>query len=140
MLADRPQISIANSETGQFHTSTDSGGHKGAKLVEKLEYRNGSRSASDLSAIVAELLDELREDEELQQEVRRHNVDPTQLSQESIQIEQGAAGIDPATVTLIVTFAGPPALDIWKHVLLPRIRRRWGADVVGTEGDQQRGR
>jgi hypothetical protein len=76
-------------------------------------------------------VDSLASDGVLAEEVRQKGVEPTKMARDSIQVHEGAAGLDPATVALIVAFLAPPMLDVWKHVFLPRIRRKWGDDVIG---------
>lgn len=48
-----------------------------------------------------------------------------------LTLRPSGAGFDPASVFLIVAGAMGPALskvseDVWKYVLLPRIRAKWG--------------
>jgi hypothetical protein len=102
-------------------------------MVASTRYLQGSRSAAELASILDDLRSQVPGDGELVEEIRRCGVEPSALTPDAIRIGQADAGLDPAAVTLVVTFAAPPFLDVWKHVLLPRIRRRWGIDVVGPE-------
>ncbi len=51
--------------------------------------------------------------------------------EEALSLKPSGAGFEPASVALVVTGmllhgAGRASLDIWKYVLLPRIREKWG--------------
>lgn len=43
-------------------------------------------------------------------------------------IRPSAAGI--GTVDFVLVALGPVAWDVWKHVLLPQIRERWGDNAI----------
>lgn len=96
-----------------------------------MHYESGDQLPQDLQKIVDEML--ANPDPELIADIAARGVDLHDLSQGAIEIKAAGAGLDPATVTLIVTFLGAPVLDVWKYILLPRIRRRWGIDAVGKE-------
>jgi len=62
----------------------------------------------------------------------------------AILVRSGHSGVDPATAVLLVSLAPSANLvikDLWKKIVLPRIRRRWGADAIGEEkpGEEKRG-
>lgn len=98
-----------------------------------LQYESGDRLPHDLQKIVDELL--THQDPELRVGIESFGMNPHDVRAGAIKIEAAGAGLDPATVALIVAFGAPPLVDIWKHLLLPRIRRRWGIDAVGKEID-----
>jgi hypothetical protein len=98
-------------------------------------YEGGSRTPRELQKIVTDLIESVDGDPELAADIRGRGFDPSALSVDAIQVRPAGAGLDPVTVTLIVSFLGLPARDIWKYVLLPRIRRRWGVDIIGRQLD-----
>lgn len=102
-------------------------------MADVVTYRFGSQGPGDLQRIVDDLLASIPGDPELAAEIRARNVDPDVLGASSITVSANGAGLDPATVALVIAFVAPPVIDIWKEVLLPRIRRRWGINAVGPE-------
>ena len=54
----------------------------------------------------------------------------------AIIVRAGRSGVDPGTAVLLVSLA-PSAnriiKDLWKKIVLPRIRERWGEDAIGKE-------
>lgn len=54
----------------------------------------------------------------------------------AIIVRAGTSGVDPTTAVLLVSLA-PSAnriiKDLWKKIVLPRIRERWGDDAIGEE-------
>lgn len=109
-------------------------------MTDVVTYRLGSQGPGDLQRIVDDLLASIPGDPELTGEIRARKVDPATLDAGSITVSVHGAGLDPASVALVVAFLAPPAMDIWKHVLLPRIRRRWGINAVGREIEGEAGR
>ena len=60
---------------------------------------------------------------------------------EALSIQATAASVDLATISVVVgtlaPAAGKAAWDIWKHVMLPQIRMRWG-DVAIREMQREK--
>lgn len=52
---------------------------------------------------------------------------PKELGQ-LLSIKPAGAGL--GSVDLLIGALGPVAWDVWKHVLLPQIRARWGDDAI----------
>jgi len=52
---------------------------------------------------------------------------------DSISITYGSSNLDPATATLIVTFAGPVFFDVWHRIVLPRLERALGNKSLGPQ-------
>jgi hypothetical protein len=83
---------------------------------------------------------ELRTDPELERQVIAAGLGSEEFSridkESAITIRVGTSGADPSTVVLIVALA-PTAnrvlKDLWANILLPRIKRRWGDDAVGSQ-------
>jgi hypothetical protein len=59
---------------------------------------------------------------------------------DAIIVRAGTSGVDPTSVVLLVTLAPSANLiikDLWKKIVLPRIKRRWGEDAIGEEKRSQ---
>jgi hypothetical protein len=51
-------------------------------------------------------------------------------------VQAGSSGVDPTTAVILVTLAPSANLiikDLWRKIVLPRIRKRWGDDAIGEE-------
>jgi hypothetical protein len=58
----------------------------------------------------------------------------------AIIVRAGTSGVDPTTAVLLVTLAPSANLiikDLWKKIVLPRIRKRWGENAIGEEKRSQ---
>jgi hypothetical protein len=104
---------------------------------QALHYHIGTRTADQLSEDVAEFWRTYDRDPELRGDVAKAGIDAAAIAEvdrdTSIRFSEDA-GLDPLTVTLIVTFAPVAATvtrDLWTKVILPRIERRWGNGSVG---------
>ncbi|GAA3272530.1 hypothetical protein GCM10010493_57780 [Streptomyces lavendulae subsp. grasserius] len=102
-------------------------------MNQELRYQAGVRSASELQELVTKVIADLDADPELRRELSAYGLEPSDISSDSIDVRQESAGLDPVTASLIIAFAGPPVMDVWRHILLPRLRLRFGHDVVGEE-------
>lgn len=97
-------------------------------------YTKGARSASEIKAMIDEQLAMIGQDGEIADALSQYDVEPSTLAQEgSADVRQREAGFD--VTELIIDLLGPMTYDIWKYVVLPRIMRRHGADVLGEEQD-----
>jgi hypothetical protein len=108
--------------------------------MTELVYARGTRSADEVQREVDSFWDAFEHDGELRQEVQDAGIELSELDavnrQGGITVSVRGAGLDPALVSLIVAFApavNTVAVSLWKKVLLPRIRRRYGRDAVGHE-------
>jgi hypothetical protein len=108
--------------------------------MTQLMYVRGTRSADEIQREVDKFWDELADDEELRTELASAGIDaPAVLalkSPDAIRVGVRGAGLDPTTVALVIAFA-PVAnemlVSLWKEVLLPRIRSRYGRDAIQDE-------
>jgi hypothetical protein len=110
--------------------------------AEELFYGRGELSVDQVQGEIDEFWQEFdaRTDSMLDSELRTDGIDPAGLAdvdrKTAITVHAGASGVDPTVVLIVVTLA-PSAnhivKDLWKTVLLPRIRRRWGDDAIGDE-------
>lgn len=101
-------------------------------------YEAGTRDPSEIREFVLGVLDELRDGGEALQQARDGGLDVEALVTEpvgpdEISIKAGKSGIDPISTVIIIYYARPIVLDLWRKVLLPRIEARWGATAVGRE-------
>jgi hypothetical protein len=113
----------------------------GEAVDGEIVYSRGQLSAEQIEQEIGRFWAELDESSELQAELEAkgfesaalREIDPTR----AIHVLEGSSGVDPLSVSIIIVFA-PPASntlrDVWSAVILPRIRRRWGADAVGFRG------
>lgn len=103
-----------------------------------ITYEQGARSASEVQGMIDELITEMDQDGDLAQELSNHGIESSILKQEGVaRVRQRAAGFD--ATQLIVDLLGPMTYDVWKYVILPRLARRHGADVLGQEKEQDGG-
>jgi hypothetical protein len=77
-------------------------------------HQRGTLSAAEVAEEVARILEE-------------EQAPPDSLA----AVNPESAGFDPASIALVA--AGVVARDLWKEVVLPRIKKRWGPDAVGPE-------
>lgn len=108
--------------------------------MTEILYSRGTRSADDVQREIDSFWDAFDHDDELRKEVQDAGIETSELAQVdrqgAISVRVKGAGLDPALVSLVVAFA--PAVNavvvsLWKKVILPRIRRRYGRDAVGPE-------
>jgi hypothetical protein len=111
-------------------------------VEENLTYIRGMLSAEQIQSEITRFWRELETNPELETDLKASGFDPAILShlkdKEAITLRVKTSGADPISALLIVAFA-PTAnralKDLWTTILLPRIRRRWGDDAIGNEGD-----
>jgi hypothetical protein len=99
-----------------------------------------SVTLADLEQDLDRLWPLLREDPLLLRQLSELDVDPNQLPlswRDAIAVEPRGMGIDPITTAVIVKFVVPVAtvvvIDVWRHIILPRIRKDHGSDQVKPE-------
>ncbi|GAB1646156.1 hypothetical protein [Krasilnikovia sp. MM14-A1259] len=108
--------------------------------MTELWYGRGTRTADEVQREIDNFWAELDASDELRKELADAGVDPSAVPAPdrpgAIRVSVRGAGIDPTAVALIVAFA-PAANEIlvslWKQVLLPRIRSRYGRDAIQDE-------
>ncbi|OJF14503.1 hypothetical protein [Couchioplanes caeruleus] len=104
-----------------------------------LLYVRGTRSAAEVQQEIDQFWASL-DDEQVQKELAASGIDldavPEGGRKDAIRVGVRGAGVDPTAVTLVVAFA-PVAnavlISLWKQVLLPRIRNRYGSDAIRDE-------
>jgi hypothetical protein len=108
--------------------------------MTELLYSRGTRSAEEVQREIDSFWDSLESDDDLRKEVRNAGIDDAELEgldrQEAISVSVRGAGLDPTLVSLVVAFAptvNAVIVSLWKKVILPRIRRKYGRDAVGSE-------
>jgi len=109
-------------------------------MATQVSYTRGTRSVEEIQREINSFWDQLRHDVRLREEIKDVGIDiPDDAAEDwhdAIHVEVKGAGIDPSTVALIVAFA-PSAnaivVSLWKKIILPRIRRKYGRDAVGQE-------
>ncbi|MEU9575626.1 hypothetical protein AB0D62_38570 [Streptomyces massasporeus] len=97
-------------------------------------YVKGARSASEIKTMIDEELAKIGQDGDMADAVSQYGAEPSTLARDgAANVSQRDAGFD--VTELIIDLLGPMTYDIWKYVILPRIMRRHGADVLGEEQD-----
>ena len=106
-----------------------------------LAYGRGTRSADEIQYEIERFWAELDGSDELRKELMDAGIDIASLPDQaeradSIRVSVRGAGVEPTMVALIIAFA-PVAnemlISLWKQVLLPRIRDRYGRDAIQDE-------
>uniref|UniRef100_UPI003F4987B1 hypothetical protein n=1 Tax=Actinoplanes sp. CA-084688 TaxID=3239901 RepID=UPI003F4987B1 len=108
--------------------------------MAELLYGRGRRSAAEVQREIDTFWAEVDTDDELRKELANAGIDldevPADERAGAIRVGVHGAGVDPGSVALIVAFA-PVAntvlVSLWKQVLLPRIRSRYGRDAIQDE-------
>jgi hypothetical protein len=108
--------------------------------MTQLMYARGTRSADEIQREVDKFWGELADDEQLRTEVAAAGIDAPAVLElkgpDAIRVGVRGAGLEPTAVALVIAFA-PVAnevlISLWKQVLLPRIRSRYGRDAIRDE-------
>ncbi len=108
--------------------------------MTELAYGRGTRSADEVQREIQNFWDDLDSSDELRKELADAGVDvdslPQQNRENAIRVSVRGAGVEPTAVALVIAFA-PVAnevlISLWKQVLLPRIRSRYGRDAIRDE-------
>ena len=111
---------------------------------EGITYSRGLLSAEQVQQEIAKFWAELETSSELQGELASAGISDELLRSinpsDAITVRVDSSGVDPVTVSLIITFAptvNQALKDVWNTVLLPRIRRRWGDNAINDKsGDR----
>jgi hypothetical protein len=110
--------------------------------VEQLFYARGELSADQLQSEIAQFLQALDNpgSSALEAELIAAGLDPAAVAsvdwRNAITVRTSESGADPAATVLLVALAPSVNLvvkDVWTKIVLPRIRRRWGADAIGQQ-------
>jgi hypothetical protein len=89
-----------------------------------LHYQTGLLSVTELNEAIEQLWAEARASGEL---ADQEEVPP-------ITARSAEAGFEPFTVAIVVT--GYVAKDVWKEIILPRLKDRWGPEAIGHEVEE----
>ena len=102
-------------------------------MTDELHYERGAAAPQDLEAFAREVWEEASAAGELHAEIRDGDF--------PYEIGVSGSGIVVSGTALVVGFAstqlGPVAkrvaLDVWKDLLLPKLKRRFGEDKIGKQ-------
>lgn len=99
----------------------------------ELEYGRGSLSAQQLSDELDRLWLSLQEEGDLLETATAAGIDVSALPRDvsPFEVLEGAVGFAPGSI--VVRVSGLVARDLWREVLLPRIKEEHGADVLHQE-------
>lgn len=109
---------------------------------EELVYARGEMSVEEIQSAISQfwqILDNAG-DPALEAALRDAHLDRAALadvnSGDAISVRAGSSGVDPITAVILVTLAPSANMiikDLWRKIVLPRIRQRWGEDAIGEE-------
>jgi hypothetical protein len=103
--------------------------------VEEIVYKRGTLLSGQLQREIDQLWSSLEEDPELAAVVKASGITGLdRLEDRPIRVLEEVAGISPGSILVAIT--GVAEGDLWREVLLPRIRERFGEAAVKRE--QQR--
>ena len=99
------------------------------------EYQNQGVSIQELEDEITEILKKLRADGTLVKYARAHGVDESKLAEAKnptlISIKPKSAGYDFGPIVLVLApFAISMMTDVWKEIILPKLRRKFNADSI----------
>ncbi|MCU1315200.1 MAG: hypothetical protein JWN63_522 [Candidatus Acidoferrum typicum] len=107
-------------------------------MGKELQYEVTQDSGATISSVrklAREVWHELQtEGSEAREDAKRAGIDletiPSTL-EKGLELRPSGAAFEPGSMALVVSgmllhVAGQASLDLWKYVLLPRIRERWG--------------
>lgn len=102
---------------------------------EAITYTAQNLTRADLERELDTLWNELRADGATRDAAlaRGINVDDVPDRRDAISVTTDAAGFTPVETAIIVAFApvaAKVARDIWEHIILPRIRQRYGQNAL----------
>src|SRR6478609_11754289 len=109
------------------------------ELTLQKEFRRGDASADKLQDVVDEVLAELQSSPHSNgaQLAKAAGLGEEDLAGAKVQVREGQQGVEPVLttifVTLVVTATSKVAESLWKDVLWPRLRLRWGWTAVTEE-------
>jgi|KBSMisStaDraftv2_1062788.scaffolds.fasta_scaffold521800_1 hypothetical protein len=110
--------------------------------AENLFYARGELSVGQIEAEIARFWQDFDKSSNpiLDADLSAAGLDRAALAdidrENAITVRAGTSGVDPTTAVLLVSLAPSANLiikDLWEKVVLPRIRRRSGADAIGEE-------
>jgi hypothetical protein len=113
---------------------------------EEFVYARGELSVEQIESEIAQFWQILDKpgSPALEADLSAAGLDPATLAsvnrENAIIVRAGTSGVDPTTAVLLVTLAPSANLiikDLWKKIVLPRIRKRWGEDAIGEEKRSQ---
>ena len=101
----------------------------------ELRYRRGDASADEIAAVVAEILTGSGEPAgTLAAEARAVGIDPEVLAGASVEVREGAQGVEPVLTSIVVGITvrttSTLAEALWTKVIWPRLRRRLGTRAI----------
>lgn len=110
-------------------------------MDEILTYSPGRLSAEQIEQEIGRFWAELNTSSGLQAELAAKGIESAALREinptDAILVRETSSGVDPLSISIIIAFASTGSnllQDVWSTVILPRIRRRWGDDAIGSRG------
>ena len=109
--------------------------------MPEIRYGVGATSLRDLNQALDTIWGELQDPESnVRHEAEARGIDLQKIfplpRKDAISLKQEGEGFDPATTAIIVAFSPVVAevvRDLWRNVVLPRLRKQKGEDALGDE-------
>jgi hypothetical protein len=103
-----------------------------------LRFERGQATADELQAAIDEILEELRDPRsEAARQASLEGLDPAELGDAKITVEETDQGIAPILAAILVGIAVNAGYDVvkqgWKSLIWPRIEKRLGGLALGEE-------
>jgi hypothetical protein len=103
-----------------------------------LRFARGQATADQLQAAIDEILEELRDPlSEATQHASLEGLNPAELGDATITVEESDQGVVPLVATILVGVAVNAGYDVvkqgWKSLIWPRIEKRLGGLALGEE-------
>ncbi len=111
-----------------------------SSVAVRWRFERGDATATEIDEVAREVLSELGDPaSEASLAARDAGLDPAALTNARSQVTEGEQGAEPILTTIvvgIVVSAGSKVAEtLWKDVVWPRVRRRFGARALGAEKD-----
>jgi hypothetical protein len=101
-----------------------------------LQYQLSGPSLDDLNKTIDQLWDEIKTDPDSLRRAQEAGIDldrlPSGRREKVIEVRRVGAGLEPASTAIGVGIAlgAKVVRDVWTHVLLPRLRRKYGDKAI----------
>ena len=103
---------------------------------EEIAYDRGAFSARDLQQAVRDFFSEMDGDERIQQDAASAGIDllgVRALGEPAIEVTSRRPGLTGVEEVIVVAIATELTAGVWRDVILPSLKRRFGGNVVGEE-------
>jgi N-acetylglucosamine kinase-like BadF-type ATPase len=101
-----------------------------------LEFARDQKGATEIQRVVDDVLRELGDpNSEAAKRAKKADLERQQLASASVKVTESGQGVDPVSITILVTIAGGVgthiATKLWDEVVWPHVKRELGGRAVG---------